>query len=55
MGTSRNLISDLTKQQIIALAVQRTDLDYQEILNAPIHDVIDLLSTLDGVLEPVQA
>jgi len=48
-------LRELTRQQLIALAVQKTDSEYQDILAHSNNALIEILLTVDDVLEPVQA
>ncbi len=42
----------LTRQQLIALASQKTDVNYQILLHSPADDLIELLLPVSEVLEP---
>lgn len=45
----------LTRPQLIALAVQKTGREYQDILTHSNKNLIEILMTVLNVLEPVQA
>jgi hypothetical protein len=45
----------LTRPQLIALTVQKTGREYQDILTHPNKNLIKILLTVDNVMEPVPA
>lgn len=48
-------LRELTRPQLIALATQKTDLGYQDILKFSNKALIEILLNIDDVLDPVPA
>lgn len=42
----------LTRPQLVALAKQKTDVNYQILLHSPVDDLVELLLPVSEVLEP---
>jgi hypothetical protein len=51
----RKHLEALTRPQLVALATQRTDLTYQQILTLPSDMLASTLSLIPGCLKPVNA
>lgn len=51
----RKHLSTLTRAQLIALAVQKTGLPYQDALQCSKEELVTGLEGVEGVLKPVQA
>ena len=52
LKAKRQSLSALSRPQLIALAKQKTDVNYQILLHSPVADLIELLLPVSEVLEP---